>query len=236
MENNRLEAPLGELTSFISKGIPPKYAEDESENTIRVLNQKCNRDYLISYSESRLHDLSKKKIPEAKYIKPGDVLINSTGTGTAGRVAQMNEVPVPTTFDGHMILLRPSAAIDPLYYGYAIKSQQAFIETLAEGSTGQTEINRTRLQNEVIIKYPESLDDQRTIAGFFQRLDKKIDLCTRINEQLDLQAQTMFKMMFLAPEVKDSWDKGCFSDIIVSTLGGDWGKETAEGNYTQNGR
>ena len=38
---------LGELTSFISKGIPPKYVDEKNENTIRVLNQKCNRNFEI---------------------------------------------------------------------------------------------------------------------------------------------------------------------------------------------
>ena len=37
-----LEKTLGEVTAFIAKGIPPKYTEEENENTIRVLNQKCN--------------------------------------------------------------------------------------------------------------------------------------------------------------------------------------------------
>lgn len=36
---------LGEITLFMSKGIPPKYVEKENQNTIRVLNQKCNRNF-----------------------------------------------------------------------------------------------------------------------------------------------------------------------------------------------
>jgi hypothetical protein len=47
-----------------------------------VLNQKCNRDFVINYSESRLHDLSKRSILQEKYLQKEDVLINSTGTGT----------------------------------------------------------------------------------------------------------------------------------------------------------
>ena len=43
--------PLGEVTSYIAKGIPPKYVEEESDNTIRVLNQKCNRDFRITYDD-----------------------------------------------------------------------------------------------------------------------------------------------------------------------------------------
>ena len=113
---------LGEITLFITKGIPPKYVEEENQNTVRVLNQKCNRNFEISYDESRIHNAEIKKVPEDKLLRCGDVLINSTGTGTAGRVAQLFNVSVPTTIDGHMILLRPTEEINSIYYGYAIKT------------------------------------------------------------------------------------------------------------------
>ena len=109
---------LGEVLSFISKGIPPKYVNQEGTNTVRVLNQKCNRNFKISFSESRLHDVSQKQVPFEKMLRKGDVLINSTGAGTAGRVAQLLEETVPTTIDGHMILLRPTEEVDPVYFGY----------------------------------------------------------------------------------------------------------------------
>lgn len=178
------EKTLGEVTSLITKGIPPKYSEKENKTTIWVLNQKCNRNFEISYSEARLHDCSLKKVPENRMLKNGDVLINSTGTGTAGRVAQLHNVVMPTTIDGHMILLRPTDEIDSLYYGYAIKSFQKQIEALAEGSTGQTEINRQRLQNEVIIKFPIDKCKQRKISSFLSNLDKKIKVNIEINKNI----------------------------------------------------
>ena len=107
----------------MSKGIPPKYSNAENNTTIRVLNQKCNRDFKITYEYSRLHDLSKKSVPKEKLLRAGDVLINSTGAGTAGRVAQLFEVPCLTTSDGHMILFRPTSEIEAYYYGY-VKAQQ----------------------------------------------------------------------------------------------------------------
>ena len=183
---------LGEITSFMSKGIPPKYVERENENTVRVLNQKCNRNFEIKYEESRLHDCSKKKVPADKMLQPGDVLINSTGTGTAGRVAQLYDVPTPTTIDGHMILLRPTEEIDSIYYGYAIKAFQPKIETLAEGSTGQTEINRKRLQEEIVISFPKGKETQERIARFLLNIDEKIKVNDKINKNLEQQAQTLF--------------------------------------------
>ena len=179
-----LEKTLGELTSYITKGIPPKYTEETGEETIRVLNQKCNRNYRISYSESRLHDNSKKKVPAEKMLREYDVLINSTGTGTAGRVAQLWSVPEPTTLDGHMILMRPTHEIDPMYYGYAIKSFQAQVEGFAEGSTGQTEINKRRLQDEIRISFPASIDEQRAIGRMLKSIDEKIEMNEKINDNL----------------------------------------------------
>ena len=187
-----LEKTLGEVTAFIAKGIPPKYTEEENENTIRVLNQKCNRNFGISYNESRIHDCEKKKVPVDKMLRSGDVLINSTGTGTAGRVAQLVEVTVPTTIDGHMILMRPSEELDPIYYGYAVKSFQSQIAGLAEGSTGQTEINRRRLQNEVIIRYPSDKLVQKNIGSFLANIDEKIKTNKEINKNLELQAMAIF--------------------------------------------
>ena len=179
-----IEKTLGEVTAFITKGIPPKYVDKENQDTVCVLNQKCNRNFEISYVESRLHNMSLKKVPSEKMLHAGDVLINSTGTGTAGRVAQIFEVPVPTTIDGHMILIRPTDEIDTLYYGYAIKGYQKKIESLAEGSTGQTEINRQRLQDEIIIRVAKDKHIQKSIGIFLLRIDEKIKNNEQINNNL----------------------------------------------------
>lgn len=196
---------LGEITSFMAKGIPPKYVEHEGSGIIRVLNQKCNRDYKISYADSRLHNNSLKKAPKSKMLKPGDVLINSTGAGTAGRVAQIWNVPVPTTIDGHMILLRPTEEIDALYYGYALKSYQSLIESYAEGSTGQTEINKERLKNETVISFPADQNSQRAIARTLAAIDDKIDENERINKNLEAQAKTLFQKCCTQNPTAETW-------------------------------
>lgn len=47
------------------------------------------------------------------------------------------------------------------------------------------------------------------------------------------QLQSIFKEWFIDNPVNKEWDKGTFSDIIISTLGGDWGKEEPIGNYSE---
>lgn len=80
--------------------------------------------------------------------------------------------------------------------------------------------------------------EQRRISRVLSQIDEKISLNTAINENLEQQAQAIFKAWFVDFEpfdgvMPDDWKIGTFSDIIESTLGGDWGKEEATGNYTE---
>lgn len=180
------KVPLRELVGYISKGIAPSYAEVESDTTIRVLNQKCNRNFQISYSESRLHDTNKKRVPAERYVKENDILINSTGAGTAGRIAQIGIVPQNTTVDGHMIILRANDKVLQQYLGYALKAHQWEILQLDEGSTGQTELNRERLLDEIMISYPESFSEQKEIVSLLEGIDTKMLVNTQINDNFCL--------------------------------------------------
>lgn len=190
------EVPLRELVGYISKGIAPSYAEEASESTIRVLNQKCNRNFRISYGDSRLHDTRKKKVPPERYVKPDDILINSTGAGTAGRIAQIEDVPSATTIDGHMILIRSNGKVTQKFLGYALKAHQWEVLQLDEGSTGQTELNRDRLLDEIMINYPVSLDEQNAIVGTLESIDRKLIVNEQLNDNLEQQAQAIYHERF----------------------------------------
>ena len=190
------EVPLRDLVGYISKGIAPSYADDETDTTIRVLNQKCNRNYQISYSESRLHDTAKKKVPAERYVKRDDILINSTGAGTAGRIAQIGAVPCDTTVDGHMIILRANEKVMQRYLGYALKAHQWEVLQLDEGSTGQTELNRERLLDEIRICYPESFSEQEEIVLMLESIDHKTLVNKQINDNLYEMVNAYYTSLF----------------------------------------
>ena len=197
------EVPLRELVGYISKGIAPSYAEEASETTIRVLNQKCNRNFRISYGDSRLHDTLKKKVPPERYVKPDDILINSTGAGTAGRIAQIEDVPSATTIDGHMTLIRSNGKVTQKFLGYALKAHQWEVLQSDEGSTGQTELNRDRLLDEIMINYPVSFDEQNAIVGTLEPIDRKLIVNEQLNDNLQQQAAALFESWFVN---YDPWD------------------------------
>ena len=190
------EVSLRELVGYMSKGIAPSYAEEASETTIRVLNQKCNRNFRISYGDSRLHDTLKKKVPPERYVKPDDILINSTGAGTAGRIAQIEDVPSATTIDGHMILIRSNGKVTQKFLGYALKAHQWEVLQLDEGSTGQTELNRDRLLDEIMINYPVSFDEQNAIVGTLESIDRKLVVNEQLNDNLADLLQTIYQGRF----------------------------------------
>ena len=128
------------LSSLVTRGIAPKY--DDNSNQI-VLNQKCIRDHTIEVSLARRH--LPKKINE-KWISKGDLLINSTGTGTLGRVAQVWFEANNMTVDSHVTIVRPKAPILQSYIGFWGLSHESEIEAQHTGSTGQTELPRDRVK------------------------------------------------------------------------------------------
>ena len=189
-------SPLRDLVGFISKGIAPSYADEESETTVRVLNQKCNRNFRITYSESRLHDLARKKVPAERFVRIDDILINSTGAGTAGRIAQICNLPCDTIVDGHMIIIRANDKVSQKYLGYAMKAHQWEVLQLDEGSTGQTELNRERLLDEIMISYPTSFALQETIVKTLEGIDRKLLINEKVNDNLQQQAELLYHKRF----------------------------------------
>src|SRR5690554_8154153 len=92
-----------DLISSTTKGITPKYVE---ESNVLVINQRCIRNNAIDFSFARYHD-QEKKFAKNKTIKVGDILIISTGQGTAGRCAFVKELPTNKVVitDSHVLIV-----------------------------------------------------------------------------------------------------------------------------------
>ncbi|WP_084649391.1 restriction endonuclease subunit S [Saccharospirillum impatiens] len=135
---------MEEITEFIKRGISPTYTD---EGGVRVLNQKCVRNHVINFELARRNDPCKKKV-DGRELNTGDVVINSTGVGTLGRVAQVTSLTETTVVDSHVTVLRPNPNIyRPFTFGRLIFSIESTIEAMGEGSTGQTELSRKVLQD-----------------------------------------------------------------------------------------
>ncbi|MDW2001554.1 restriction endonuclease subunit S [Vibrio sp. 2304] len=141
---------LADVTSLIRRGISPKYTD---EGGISVLNQKCVRDQKISFEDARRHKIELDDKDE-RLLKPFDVVVNSTGVGTLGRVAYVKRLPEKkTTVDSHVSIVRANPELlPPQYLAWKLMRHQPVIESAANGSTGQVELSKSFLEDiDVII-------------------------------------------------------------------------------------
>jgi len=108
-------------------------------------------------------------------LRTGDILINSTGTGTLGRVAFVGEKLLePTTFDSHVTLVRPDEKkVKPSYLAWMIHAQEKRLIDLSVGSTNQIELSR---QTVMRLEFPlPSLERQCEIADELDRETAEMD-------------------------------------------------------------
>lgn len=155
--------------SYLNRGIAPKYAED---GPYLVLNQKCIRDGRLTLDKARRQS---KSVPEHKLIHRGDVLINSTGVGTLGRVAQVYAELEDTTVDSHITIARPRRDIEIDWFGLSLLALESTFESRGVGSTGQTELNRDAIGRELLVLPPADLQRRfGDVVGSLRHLDNEL--------------------------------------------------------------
>lgn len=184
MKNEWQSKNLGAVCTLLNRGISPKYLD---QGGICVLNQKCIRNHTVNFSQSRRHDAGAKKVNSERLIQLGDVLVNSTGTGTLGRVAQVREeLSEPTTVDSHVTILRPKPQIFHMdFFGYMLISIEGAIKEAGEGCGGQTELARSVLA-EFLVNYPISINEQKRIVAILDKAFEGI-ATAKTNAEKNLQ-------------------------------------------------
>lgn len=214
---------IKEYIKYIARGISPSYDNDG----IVVLNQKCIRNQKILLEESRIHNIHKKSVSQDKILQNFDVLINSTGVGTLGRVAQVKNTKDKMTVDSHITIVRPDLEkIDGEFFGYCIKVQENFIETLGAGATGQTELSRDSILNHLII--PQcSKENQRKIAKILSNYDDLIENNNKRIKILEEMAQKIYKEWFVDFKFPGH-EKATFKETELGKIPSDWNLKTLE--------
>ncbi len=121
------------LCELIIAGTIPVYSD---ESRYLVLGQKCNYNGSIDLSKARKHKPKSSCIS----LKFGDILINSTGKGTLGRVGQIYFQPKDVTFDSNMTMVRAKEDFLIEYVGSYVSQQENMFVHISQGSTDQTRL------------------------------------------------------------------------------------------------
>ncbi len=162
------------VADYIARGDAPTYVD---ESDVLAINQACVSPRGVAIAKAKFHDPD-DTARIGSWLQPGDVLVNSTGTGTLGRVGFVSEgLPERCFADGHVTIIRDERGrFVPrfLFYVLSIQQEQLTVEC-AEGATNQIELSRHRLGNK-IIEWP-AIEAQQEIAD---RLDAEISDLNRL--------------------------------------------------------
>ncbi len=184
----------------IKRGKSPKYAENGST---LVFAQKCNTKYDgINIGLSLfLDDNTLNKYPDTEYMQNNDIVINSTGTGTLGRVGiykdSHNAKRLPIVPDSHVTIIRAYKSLIADYVYTYMKAKQPQIEKMGEGSTNQKELKPLTLKKLLICIPP--FPEQHRITEKLTELISFIDTIEtgKLNLKETIQA-TKSKILDLA--------------------------------------
>lgn len=195
---------LKDVVTELRRGISPKYTEDL--NSVIVINQKCIRNHTINFFLARKHDNLKRKI-DGRELQIGDVLVNSTGVGTLGRIAPVRYLDSITVVDSHVTVVRANdKKISRAYLQGLLLENEKFIEASGAGTTGQTELRKEVVQD---IKFPNP-----TVA-LHQQFDSII---CKINQKI----ANLEKMNICLSHVRDTLlPKLLSGEVDVSDLHGE---------------
>ena len=123
-----------------------------------------------------------KEVSPNKLLKYGDVLVNSTGTGTLGRVAQfLNEIE-GCTVDSHITIARPANGVPVLLYGQHIMDMQNYLSTMGRGATNQTELSKNVVADLPFLRPPHLLTDK--FESKIKDISKQVTNLTQQNVNL----------------------------------------------------
>lgn len=132
---------LGDTANYIQRGRSPKY--DKENKIYPIISQKCVQWNNISLKDAKF--VTKEflnKLESYRFVKRNDILWNSTGTGTVGRLNivsdDFNKVPV----DLHVTLIRTNSNINSKFIYYYLMSPiiQNNLNDYLTGTTKQKEL------------------------------------------------------------------------------------------------
>ena len=155
----------------IRRGKSPKYAEISN---VIVFAQKCNTKYNgIDISLAQYLDKTTiKRYPTDEHMQDGDIVINSTGTGTLGRVGIYRNTDNTTGLlivpDSHVTVIRSFSCISSYYLYAFMKAHQTELEKKGEGSTNQKELKPLTLK-EMLIAVPPISEQKRIKPPSYNR-------------------------------------------------------------------
>lgn len=173
---------LDNVAVYIQRGKGPKYSP--APTSVPVVSQKCIQWSGFDLSPARhVTEESLSTYGPERFLQPGDLLWNSTGTGTVGRVVVFPEnLPSDRVVaDSHVTVIR-LANCHPRYVEAWLSStyvQSRVDDELTSGSTQQQELNTSTVRG-LGLPIPPRLEQERIVS----KVDELMELCENLDDAL----------------------------------------------------
>ncbi len=130
------EQRIDRITTMVQRGKSAKYGK----SNIQIIKSGQARGYM-EFDFSQKHYVAESFISDERNLVKGDLLINSSGVGTAGRVTLFN-LDGDFVVDSHVTIVRfKKDLVNPQYALYAFANIGfKTIEKMATGQSGQIEL------------------------------------------------------------------------------------------------
>ena len=157
---------LDDICSYIHRGKSPKYSDIKK---YPVVAQKCNQWSGFSLEKAKFIDpQSVSSYSEEQFLKDEDLMWNSTGLGTLGRMAiydsRLNPYELAVA-DSHVTVIRSYkhyAMAKYLYFYFSSYTVQSVIEDKSDGSTKQKEL-ATKTVKAYLVPLPPLAEQKRIV-------------------------------------------------------------------------
>ena len=205
------ETAILEFIDIIGGGTPKTSIADYWNGEIPWLSVKdFNNDNRYVYdTEKHISDLGLNN-SSTKLLQRDDIIISARGT-----VGEIAMIPYPMAFNQSCYGIRAKAGTDKSFLYYLLKYKIADLKRMTHGSVFDT-ITRDTFANLIVSLPPYEI--QRGIASVLMLIDDKIECNSRINDNLQQQAQAVYEEMFINnPDA--SLTSGTLSDIAIVTMG-----------------
>lgn len=223
-----MQVRVGELGKIVTGKTPRTSIPENYGGKIPFLTPSDNM--LTKYVTATKKSLTKKGVMEVRncLLPINSVCVSCIGSDL-GKVVITTEPTATNQQINSIIVNQEKYDVSFVYYAMLILGKQ--LNYISKTSTAVPIVNKTSFSSYTICC--PSLKQQRDIAAVLSSLDDKIELNNKINENLERQAQALFKEWFIDNSDVTTWQQGTFSDLIEKTISGDWGKESPSGNNTE---
>ena len=204
------EFELSELTSKIGSGATPRGGQEAYKfEGISLIRSQNVLDFSFSYKGLAFIDDEQAYGLRNVIIEKDDILINITGDSVA-RVTKVPFEVIPARVNQHVAILRTDRnKLDSnflLYYLLNPVFKKYLLRIASDGAT-RNALTKSNLED-LIIKAPQKIEEQKAIAKVLIAFDDKIELLQKQNKTLQTIAQTIFKEWFGKYQLDDELPEG----------------------------